>query len=94
MVEEAIIIFKETQKIKQKELIDKSKKVNLEEIQPKSRDYILKEAEMLVADYINKIEDKRKLGKNKDIIQKYEKLKKYSVISTILLIISIIINFI
>jgi len=94
MVEEAIIIFKETQKVKQKELIDKSQKINSSEIQTKSKEYILKEAEMLVADYINKIENKRKIGKNRDIINKYEKLKKYSFISTILLIISIIINFI
>ena len=94
MVEEAIIIFKETQKVKQKELIDKSQKINSSEIQPKSKDYILKEAEMLVADYINKIESKRKIGKNRDIIHKYEKLRKYSFVSTILLIISIIINFI
>lgn len=94
MVEEAIIIFKESQKVKQKELIDKCKKVNSAEIQPKSKDYILKEAEMLVTDYINKIENKRKVVKNKDLIDKYDKLKKYSIISTILLIISIIINFI
>ena len=94
MVEEAIIIFKETQKVKQKELIDKFKNSNSKEIQSKSKDYILKEAEMLVADYINKIENKRKISNNKDIIDKYENLKKYSIISTTLLIISLIINFI
>lgn len=94
MIEEAIIIFKETQKVKQKELIEKCKIVNSAEIQPKSKDYILKEAEMLVSDYINTIESKRIIGKNKDRIDKYEKLKKYSIISTILLVISIIINFI
>jgi len=94
MVEEAIIIFKETQKVRQKEFIDKFKNSNSNEIQPKSKDYILKEAEMLVTDYINKIENKRKKGKNTDSIIKYENLKKYSVISTILLVVSIIINFI
>ena len=94
MVEEAIIIFKETQKVKQKELIDKGKKANSTEVQPKSRDYIVKEAEMLVTDYINKIENKRRIGKNKEILDKYKNLKKYSIISTILLVISIIINFI
>lgn len=94
MVEEAIIIFKETQKVKQKELIDKGKKVNSTEIQSKSREYILKEAEMLVTDYINKIENKRKPGNNKDLINKYKNLKKYSIASTVLLVISLIINFI
>ena len=93
MVEEAIIIFKETQKVKQKELIDKGKKINSSEVQSKSRDYILKEAEMLVADYIKKIENK-KSENNRDILCKYKKLKKYSLISTILLVISLMNNFI
>ena len=93
MVEEAIIIFKETQKVKQKELIDKGENLNEKEIQPKSKEYILREAEMLVTDYINKIENKKGFN-NKDIISKYSKLKKYSICSTVLLILSIIINFI
>lgn len=94
MIEEAIIIFKETQKVKQKELIDKGKNANFIEIQSKSRDYILKEAEMLVTDYINKIENKKKLDNNKEIIDKYKNLKKYSITATVLLLISCIVNFI
>jgi len=94
MVEEAIIIFKESQKIKQKELIDKGNNVKSSNTQPKSRDYILKEAEMLVSDYINKIENKRNLSNNGALIEKYKKLQKYSIISTVLLVISFIINFI
>ena len=58
-------------------------------------DYILKEAEMLVTDYINKIENKKKSEKNrKDITANYKMLKYYSIISTVLLIISLTINFI
>lgn len=94
MVEEAIIIFKETQRVKQKELIDKSKKSSSTDIQSKSRDYILKEAEMLVTDYINKIENKKAVSNNKDIISKYQKLRKYSFTATVLLVISLLINFI
>ena len=70
MVEEAIIIFKETQKVRQKELIDKAQKVNSSNLQSKSRDYILKEAEMLVTDYINKIENKKSTN-SRDIMFKY-----------------------
>ena len=92
MIEEAIIIFKETQKVREKELIDKSNNINFTEKQPKSKEYILKEAEMLVADYINKIEENKKSEKN--IKNKYNNLRKYSIISTALLIISLIINFI
>lgn len=95
MVEEAIIIFKETQKVKEREVIDKSNKITFEEVQPKSREYILKEAEMLVADYIHKIENKGKeTNREINIKMKYKKLKQYSIISTILFIISFLLNFI
>lgn len=94
IVEEAIIIFKESQKIKQKELIDEGQNINSIEIQSKSKDYILKEAEMLVTDYINKIENKKRIQNNNDIISKYKNLKKYCLISSIILFISLIINFI
>ena len=95
MVEEAIIIFKETQRVKEKEFIDKSNKRNFGEIQLKSKEYILKEAEMLVSDYINKIENKKYIEKSeKSIKQKYRNLKRYSIISTFILIISLIINII
>lgn len=95
MVEEAIIIFKESQKVKQEEFIDKSNQNSFTEIQPKSKEYILKEAEMLVTDYISKIENKNKIGKTEiNIKTKYKNLKKYSIVSTVLLIISLIINFI
>ena len=58
MVEEAIIIFKETQKVKIPKFLDKTNKEDFAENKTKSKDYILKEAEMLVSDYINKIENK------------------------------------
>lgn len=94
IVEEAIIIFKETQKVKQKELIDKERQTNSIEINTKSREYILKEAEMLVSDYINKIENKKNVVNKKWVENKYQKLKIYSIVSTVLLAISIIINLI
>lgn len=93
MIEEAIIIFKERQRVK--ELIDKSNHINFSENEFKSKEYILKEAEMLVTDYINKIEEKKKIDKEEmSIRKKYQILKKYSIVSTAILIISLIINFI
>ena len=94
MVEEAIIIFKENQGVKETEFIEKGRKTNSIEIQTKSKDCILKEAEMLVTDYINKIENKKKVEKSDKSIIKYKRLKYYSMISTILFVISLIINFI
>ena len=93
MVEEAIIIFKEKQKVKQKELVDKRNKINSYENKPKARDYILKEAEMLVTDYINQIENRKKFDNNR-MSNQYKNLQKYSITVTIFLIVSIILNFI
>ena len=95
MVEEAIIIFKENQRVHEKEFIEKRSKINLSETKIKSKEYILKEAEMLVTDYINKIEQKnKKTVKTSNIMFKYKILKLYSITSTVILIISLIINFI
>ena len=94
IVEEAIIIFKETQKVKQKEFIDKGNKSDSSEITPKSREYILKEAEMLVGDYINKIENKKIKKNTPELSRKYEILKKYSICLSIVLVVSLILNFI
>lgn len=93
MVEEAIIIFKESQKVKIPKFIDKTNKEGFVGNQAKSKDYILKEAEMLVSDYIDKLETKTQKN-NQNIKERYRNLKYYSIISTTLLIISLIINFI
>ena len=93
MVEEAIIIFKENQRVKERELIERGCNINSSET--KSRDYILKEAEMLVTDYIKKIENnKKRPNANKDILLKYKLLKLYSVLSSVLIIVCLIIKFI
>lgn len=96
MVEEAIIIFKENQRIKERELVEKSITSNEVEFQHKNKDAILKEAEMLITDYMNKIEEKKQSTRNNQnkIVFKYKMLKLYSITSTILLIISLILNFI
>jgi len=91
MIEEAIVIFKENSKIKAKDVINKSNQ--LSQIQEKSKDIIFKEAEMLVNDYVKRVES----SKNKKIFDKKindKFLKKYSIVITILFIISLTINFI
>lgn len=96
MVEEAIIIFKENQRIPQKEVINQSRTTNTEEVKTKSKEYILKEAEMLVTDYINKIEEKKNYTNQNttNIIFKHKMLKLYSIVSTIILFIILSIHFI
>ena len=91
MIEEAIVIFKENSKIKAKDVINKSNQ--LSQVQGKSKDIIFKEAEMLVNDYVKRVES----SKNRKIFDKKindKFLKKYSVVITILFIISLTINFI
>ena len=91
MIEEAIVIFKENSKIKAKDVINKSNQ--LSQVQGKSKDIIFKEAEMLVNDYVKRVES----SKNRKIFVKKindKFLKKYSVVITILFIISLTINFI
>lgn len=91
MIEDAIVIFKENSKIKAKDVINKSNQ--LSQVQGKSKDIIFKEAEMLVNDYVKRVES----SKNRKIFDKKindKFLKKYSVVITILFIISLTINFI
>ena len=91
MIEEAIVIVKENSKIKAKDVINKSNQ--LSQVQGKSKDIIFKEAEMLVNDYVKRVES----SKNRKIFDKKindKFLKKYSVVITILFIISLTINFI
>lgn len=97
IVEEAIVIFKENQKVRERELVVKAVKADFSSIEHKDKELVLKEAEMLVTDYINRIEQKNNLTRknsNNNVMTKYKILKLYSITSTVLLIISLIINFI
>lgn len=95
IIEEAIIIFKEPQTIKEKELIERGNKININDTQTKSKEYILNEAEMLVSNYITKIEsNKKSTQEEKNIKVKYKRLKTCNIILSTILFLSIIINFI
>ena len=58
IVDEAIIILKNSKKIKKLEKVENNKTTNKKEKQTTQKDYILKEAEMLVNSYVSKIENK------------------------------------
>ena len=91
IVDEAIIILKNSKKIKKLEKVENNKTTNKKEKQTTQKDYILKEAEMLVNSYVSKIENKedKKFEDNK-MQQKYKKIKKYSIITTIIGVIEFI----
>lgn len=58
LIDEALIVFKENQKIKKLEYAEnKSDKFSEEYDNKKECDYVVKEAELLISDYINKLEN-------------------------------------
>lgn len=88
LVEEAIVILKSNKKAKKLEKIDKKEKKEKIIERRKEKDYIVKEAEMLVSSYISKIEDyeKQKQYKINKVNKKYFKLKKYAIMSSMVII--------
>lgn len=92
LIEEAIIVLKSNMNVKQIEKIDKNKVKEESKEKVKERDYIQKEAEMLICNYIRRLEDrkKEKIENKKQGNKKYMKLKKYSIIATVLLVIEAI----
>lgn len=94
IVEEAIVILKSNKYAKKLQKIEKNNNKELEHKESDGKEYIIKEAEAILSSYMRKIEDKKNIEKpNKTVIEKYKKLKKYSIIITILFVISFIINF-
>ena len=94
IVEEAIIILKSNKYAKKLQIIEKNNNKELEQAESNGKEYIIKEAEALLSGYISKIENNRCIERpNKSLKEKYKKLKKYSIIITILFTISFIINF-
>lgn len=95
IVDEAIVILKPNKKIKKLEVLENNKKSKSAKKDFETDKHVLKEAEMIVTTYISKIEKKSKNQETKDKLnKKYERLKRYTLISSIILIISIIFNFI
>ncbi len=91
IVDEAIIVLKTNKKAKKLQKIEKNNQLDKEE--KKDKDYILKEAEMLVNSYISKVEikDIKKDNVSQKQKNRYEKLKKYAIATTVLCIIQAII---
>lgn len=86
LIDEAIIILKTNKKVKKLQKIEK-KKTQSNEDTKKDKEYIVKEAEMIINNYITNIEknNKNKIF-NKEAKEKYDNLKKYSIIMTVMCI--------
>ena len=94
IVEEAIVILKSNKYAKKLQMIEKNNNKELEQKESNGKQYVIKEAEALLSSYISKIENKKYIEKpNKVLNERYQRLKRYSIIVTILFAISFIINF-
>ena len=90
LVEEAIIVLKTNKNAKKLEKIEKleKKEIKNQKINKQKKDnkYILREAEMLVSSYIAKLENRNnKKLKSKENTRKYNRLKNYAYISSIII---------
>lgn len=95
IIDEAIIILKSNKYAKKFQTIEKNNKKEIEKNDFSKKEYLVKEAEAILANYVTKVENSRSLERpNKNLIQKYERLKKYSLVITILFCISIIFLFV
>ncbi len=94
IVDEAIVVLKNTKKIKKLEFAKNNnieEKLKAESKKENSKDYIVKEAEMLVTSYISEIErDNKNISQHKNLQKKYNKIKKLNKALIIIAFISII----
>lgn len=81
LIEEAIIILKSNQKIKNYKYVPNQKEKEKENGKRKDN-YIVKEAEMIISNYISDITEKRK-PTNTKLKTKYERLKIISFILSV-----------
>ncbi len=98
IIEEAFVIVKSNKHIKEFEKIEKTEKNN--KISEKTKNinndrHIIKEAEFVVSSYLSKLDESKivnnsELNKNK----KYKKIKIYSYISTVIILVQFIISLI
>ena len=90
LVEEAIVILKSNKEVKKLEHIENG--ASITDIGSKrTKEYMVREAESVITNYISKIENnKNEKMPTSNIEKKYKKLKLYSIIASIVLLLSII----
>lgn len=93
IVEEAFVVIKPNKELKQRDRIEMQKKETKGK-KTQSQDYVVKEAEMLISNYISSIEENRKKRNKEKLEKQYKKWKGIATVTSVLLFISIIFNFI
>lgn len=83
IVEEAYVVLKSRKKAKKLQKIEKNTQESIGEFTSKDN-YIVKEAELLVSDYLEKINNNKTIL-NVKTKRKYQRLKNYAYISSIVM---------
>lgn len=95
IVDEAIVILKPNKKIKNIEVLDKKNNKKFTSVPIENNKHVIKEAEMLVNNYIYELEKEDKRENTENILnEKYKRLKNYSLFSSLILLMSIILHFV
>ena len=93
LVDEAIVILKSNKYARKLQYIEKNRKIEYKDTR-NDNDYIIKEAESVITSYINKVERNKKLRKFDNNIEiKNKKIKTYSIIVSIILLLGLIKGF-
>ena len=93
IVDEAFVILKPNKKIRYEDY-EKNKKIEDKQVVTKygARDYMVREAEMIISDYLSSIENEKKLksSNTKQLEKKYKRLKGFTYMLGITLLINVI----
>lgn len=95
LVEEAIVVLKNTNKIKQYKVLEQKKeKTKIESKKCEdSQKYIIREAEMLISNYISDIEKSKSNNKNNQKLEKkYHRLKNLTIGMAVMMMLWVISN--
>ena len=88
IVEEEIVILKDNKEARKLEYIEKNTN-GTKSAKKNKKEYMVKEAESVISNYICKIEDNKNSKSNLNIEKKYKKLKIYSIVASIILLLKL-----
>ena len=88
LIEEAIIILKNNKQVRKFEYVETELK-HFKKDNKKTKEYIIKEAETVLSNYISNTENNSISNPNINIEKKYKRLKIFSIITTVIIILSI-----
>lgn len=92
LVDEAFVVLKKNQRIKNLEYVEnKSDNFSEDKNRTNEDEYVVREAELVISNYINTLEnqDFKGLKMNSDLAKKYIRLRRFSYILGIILLISL-----